>query len=264
MERIATATSTVDYDKVAPAYDLRYASTQYSGIAEALLRFVTASPQLRVLEVGCGTGHWLSVLAREGLPAIGLDASLGMLAQARANQVRTGIANGRAEQLPWRDRWFDRVACINAFHHFTDKAAFLAEARRVLRPGGGVMIVSLDPQLGMDRWAIYDYFPATLDNDRRRYPTGSAIRAQLEAAGFERCETALAERIELTLPALTALDNGLLDQRFTSQLTLLSVDDYRAGLDRIRADATQAEQRGESLELVTDVHLFATLAWLPR
>ena len=73
----------VDYDTVAPTYDRLYKENRYPGTEQALFRFVGDKPGLRVLEVGCGTGQWLSLLMERGLPAWGLDASLRMLSRAR-------------------------------------------------------------------------------------------------------------------------------------------------------------------------------------
>lgn len=123
------------------------------------------------------------------------------------------------------------------------------------------MILGLDPSQNRDRWCIYDYFPPTLALDRERYPSVEATRQTMEEAGWARVETRLAERLQLQVPARVALEQGVLDKRFTSQLTLLSEADYRAGIARIEAEARSAEARGEVLELRTDVHLFATIGW---
>ena len=99
-----------------------------------------------------------------------LDVSHQMLARARTQASQAELVQGRAEHLPWGNALFDRVFCINAFHHFRDKLAFLAEARRVLRPNGRVLVVGLDPHSESDRWFIYDYFTGTREIDKCRYP----------------------------------------------------------------------------------------------
>ena len=107
----------------------------------------------------------------------GLDASAQMLAYAKTQAPRAALAQGSAERLPWANESFDRVFCINAFHHFQDKVAFLTEAMRVLRPGGLMMTVGLDPHTGVDRWYIYEYFDNVLEIDdvgiRRRARSGN-------------------------------------------------------------------------------------------
>ena len=53
----------VDYDHIARTYDRRYQEYQYPGVEQALLQFAASRPGLQVLEVGCGTGHWLGLLS---------------------------------------------------------------------------------------------------------------------------------------------------------------------------------------------------------
>jgi SAM-dependent methyltransferase len=55
---------TLNYDSIAASYDRRYLVNDYSGVGDALLAFVGRDLRGRVLEVGCGTGHWLRLLAR--------------------------------------------------------------------------------------------------------------------------------------------------------------------------------------------------------
>ena len=126
----------VNYDSIAATYDRRYLENDYSGVERALTAFVGPNVTGRVLEVGCGTGHWLQLLGESGIRVAGVDASGNMLTYARARARGAALAHGRAEHLPWASQTFERVFCINAFHHFEDKVGFLTEARRVLVPGG--------------------------------------------------------------------------------------------------------------------------------
>jgi cyclopropane fatty-acyl-phospholipid synthase-like methyltransferase len=107
----------VDYDALAAEYERRYADYDYGEIERAVLAFTHGAE--RVLEVGCGTGHYLRVLADHGHAPIGLDLSRQMLARARA-QAPGPLAHGRAEALPFASGTFDRVCAIHAFHHFGD------------------------------------------------------------------------------------------------------------------------------------------------
>jgi SAM-dependent methyltransferase len=187
-----------------------------------------------------------------------------MLERARARGLRATLVQGCAEALPFDDASFDRVACVNAIHHFEDVARFVAEARRVLRPGGRVLSIALDPSLGRDRWAIYDHFAPTRDLDLARYPKTGALRDMLAAAGFVGPRTDIAEHILRTVPAREALERGLLAQHVTSQLAILRDEQYEAGLASIRAAAADAEARGETLQLLSDLYLYATSATVPE
>ena len=251
----------VDYDAIAGRYDRRYQENDYSGIERALVAFVGNAP-LRVLEVGCGTGHWLASLAARGHAVDGADASSAMLAKARAAPADARLVHARAERLPWRSGCFDRVFCVNAFHHFEGKSAFLAEAQRVLRPGGGILVVGLDPHTGLDRWWIYDAFPPVLAIDRRRYPPAAEIRCGMLAAGFARAKTSLAQHIPWQGTARAARAEGRFDKSWTSQLSVLSDDEFAAGALRIEREIEAAAQRGEESMLYADLRLYATAGWV--
>lgn len=250
-----------DYERVAPEYDQRYERRSYDGIASVLRDFV-ANGQ-RVLEVGCGTGHWLAQLEAAGCDAIGLEPSEGMIERAAARGLKARLVRGCAESLPFAAGELDRVVCVNSIHHFSDSLRFLAEARRVLRPGGRLLSIAMDPSLGRDRWSIYDYFKPSYELDLARYPATSKLRTQLAAAGFEACETVVAEHIVMDRSAREALDRNLLARSVTSQLAILSEAEYEAGIARIRADLASAEARGEDLRLKTDLYLYATFGSVP-
>lgn len=111
-------------------------------VALARLRVV---PGQRVLDLGCGPGDGTAWLAAQGAAAIGLDYSAGMVASARREPSLVGrLVRGDAGRLPFAEASFDKVVCTNSFHHYPDHARALAEMRRVLKPGG--LLVLVDPR----------------------------------------------------------------------------------------------------------------------
>jgi SAM-dependent methyltransferase len=252
----------VDYDTVANVYSNRYEQSDYAGVGQALAVFVSSTrdaPLSRVLEVGCGTGHWLRFLRNAGVIVHGIDSSSGMLSVARATVPDARLTQGRAEALPLQPLSFDRILCINALHHFTEPSAFFREARRVIRPAGGVLIVGLDPHTRRDRWWIYEYFPEALVVDRKRYPSADAIRGMMASAGFERCTTQEVQNLPRRLPLSEASRRGFLERKHTSQLMVISDDEYQAGLARIR---TAGSSSPHELVLEADLTLYGTIGWL--
>ncbi len=94
---------------------------------------------LRMLDLGCGKGRFARALAGRGAELIGLDLSRGMLAAADGlDRVQAS-----ARRLPFRSSSFDAVLAVEVLEHLEPQALdpVLAEARRVLRPGGRFVIV---------------------------------------------------------------------------------------------------------------------------
>jgi ubiquinone/menaquinone biosynthesis C-methylase UbiE len=243
----------VDYDAIAGVYDRRYQFSDFPGVESAVISFAGTSSGARVVEVGCGTGRWLRLLRGSGIRVLGMDVSFGMLSHAQPPLVQA-----EAKHLPWTSSSIDRLFCVNAFQHFSDKIAFLGEARRVLRPGGRLMTISMDPHTGLDRWYIYEYFDSALEIDRNRYAATDQIRDWMRAARFTDCVTHEVEHLRLCIDAATALQQGRLEKSATSQLSLQTDEAYQQGIERIRRAIAESEARGASLDLTADLRLYAT------
>jgi ubiquinone/menaquinone biosynthesis C-methylase UbiE len=133
----------------------RYAASRYhqtSADLEAMLAAAASKPNLRVLDVGTGTGHTALAFAERALEVVGIDLTPAMLEQARSLAAERGAANvrfelGDAMALPFEDSCFDLVTCRVCAHHFADPQTALGEAARVLRPGGELLLVdSVSPE----------------------------------------------------------------------------------------------------------------------
>lgn len=228
---------------------------------ERVLReFVGEPSDLHILEVGCGTGHWLHVLKEFESNLTGLDSSSGMLAKARRSLPAVALVRGTAQHLPLPDASIDKVFCINAIHHFPDQLLFLREVRRILRPVGRMLTIGLDPHAGLDQWHVYDYFEESLEIDKQRYPSSEQLQEWMIESGFKDCNTREVEHWVSRLPASEALGQGRLDQAVTSQLSVLRAEEYQRGVERIRRDMERAEQEGQTLFLTTDLRMYATFA----
>lgn len=120
-------------------------------------------PDDDVLELGCGPGHGVRLLAaRTGHGRIhAVDQSATMLAQAEASnraevwRGRVHLCQGRFEALPFPDRSMDKVLAVNVAYFWHDAEAVLREVRRVLRPGG-VLAIYVTHATSMRRWKFAD------------------------------------------------------------------------------------------------------------
>ncbi|HKG60335.1 MAG TPA: methyltransferase domain-containing protein [Pyrinomonadaceae bacterium] len=129
----------------------------------------------RILDVGCGTGANLLMLSQYG-DAEGVDVSEDALAFCRERGLEN-VKLGAAEELPYDDGTFDLVTALDVVEHLDDDVAGLREMRRVLRPGGRVLLFV--PTF-MFLWGLQD----DVSHHRRRYRLPELQRV-LEQAGFQ-------------------------------------------------------------------------------
>jgi demethylmenaquinone methyltransferase / 2-methoxy-6-polyprenyl-1,4-benzoquinol methylase len=202
------------FDSVAPRYDLMN-DLMSLGVHRAWKRvLITAldpSPRRTLLDLAGGTGDvGLAWLAQGGGPLLLSDVNAAMLGIAWERALARGLVAGAsllvadAERLPLPDRIVDRVSIAFGLRNCTDKAAVLAEARRVLRPGGRfyclefsrMRVAALQP--AYDAWsfrmlpmlgrlvardeASYRYLAESI----RTFPDQDALADMLRQAGFAR------------------------------------------------------------------------------
>lgn len=95
----------------------------------------------RAIDAGCGTGAVAQQLLDRGHDVVGVDVSEGMLARARKAAPDARFVAGDITDLPLPDKGVDHVVCSLALAHLPDLRPFFAEAARVMRPGGHLLII---------------------------------------------------------------------------------------------------------------------------
>lgn len=182
-------------DKVRAVFGERAATYTTSGshVDPEVLAWVVerAKPQAhwRALDVATGTGHTAFALAPHVSHVTAVDLTPEMLAEARGLQARNGLGNvsfevADAHRLPFAADSFDLVTCRRAPHHFSDVRRALAEMRRVLRPGGRLVIDDRSVPEDDDVDEIMNRLDALHDESHVRQYRPSEWRAMLEEAGF--------------------------------------------------------------------------------
>lgn len=128
-------------------------------------------------------------LAATGRQVLGLDISIAMVEQAqRRNDPKITFIHGDAEKLPTDDHTFDAVVNLISFHHYPNPSRTVAEFRRVLRPGGRLVLIAFD------RNSLYITLAQKMNHwtkhiaGRSWQKTSSEIVALLRAAGFTHIE----------------------------------------------------------------------------
>jgi ubiquinone/menaquinone biosynthesis C-methylase UbiE len=198
-ELVAQALSSVEggYDRLAPKFDhtpFRTNDAILGATTAALRRLGPSGPGL---DVCCGTGAGLTVLAAVGPgPITGVDFSAGMLAQARRGVPQATWVRADARELPFA-AGFGLAVSFGALGHFrpAERPALFAGVHRALRPGGlfAVPLAAPPPIGSRGYWALGAFDLAMRARNAvwrppfvMYYRTGawSAVRADLAAAGF--------------------------------------------------------------------------------
>lgn len=166
-----------------------------SAVEAAIERALGDQPVGRLLDIGTGTGRMIELLGPKALQAIGVDKSSEMLRLARVKLETAGVPSSLRQAdmyvLPLADGSADSIVIHQVLHYAQNPAAALAEAARVLRPGGRLLVVD---------FAAHEREDLRLRDAHLRLGfTDEAMAGWLRAAGLEPDLTEHLEGGELTV-----------------------------------------------------------------
>jgi ubiquinone/menaquinone biosynthesis C-methylase UbiE len=177
----------VNYDQLAARYDRGRALTLegLAGWQAALAAYLPPASGLPVLDLGAGTGLFAAAIAAWfDARVVAVEPSTGMRQQARHARAHPGVAYvaGEGERLPLRDGCCAAAWLSTVIHHINDLAGCARELRRVLEPGGPVLIRSSFPgrHAGI---TLFRCFPGA-GRIAETFPTVEATVAAFATAGF--------------------------------------------------------------------------------
>jgi SAM-dependent methyltransferase len=218
---------TEHFDTVAERYDALRIPPGLTILHDTLVREGELAEK-RVLDIGCGTGAALAVLAEQfGCTVSGVDPSTGMLEQARRKLPGADLRQGVAEELPFRDAEFDGALMMTVVQHVDPRRAF-PETRRVLAKGGRFVIATPDPAMFPSAW-MAPLFPSYVEIEQRRFPGAETMQEELDRAGFSAVRVA-SLAVQRRFTREHALER--LRGRYASTFDHMSDAEYREGLAR--------------------------------
>lgn len=217
-----------DRDAAAFAANRHVDDDGLTGWREAVARHLDRHPGFRLLDLGAGTGWWARAFGRwyDGIEVIAVEPSAAM----RARSDYRPMVAGDAAHIPLADGSVDAVWLSTVIHHVPDLGAAAREMRRVLRPGGTVLIRSGFPGRS-GGITLFRFFPEAI-RAVDSYPSVADIEAAF--SGFTK--TALEPVGQVTAPSLRDAAAGLRRAAHTP-LQLISDDEYAAGLVRLNEAA---------------------------
>jgi ArsR family transcriptional regulator len=177
------------FDSVAGRLGKDYVPGQsWKGVAEALLSLM---PPMTIADLGAGEGTFALLLAQHAARVIAVDTSARMIDVGREQAQRHGVANvefriGDMEEVPIDDGAVDLVFFSQSLHHALHPDRAVAEAHRILRPGGRVVILDLARHRFEEARELYaDQWLGFSEAD---------LESMLESAGFTNLQTSIVDK----------------------------------------------------------------------
>ena len=224
-----------DYSNQARTYDeTRGASPSVLGpLREAL----HGAPGRRLVDIGGGTGNYSRALKDEGWEPLVIDREPAMLAQAAAKGLET--LEGDAQRLPLEDESADAAMLVSMLHHVEEQPKAIAEARRILRPEGRLVLMGWSYEDLSWQW-MADYWPSTQAWTAASHPKLQDLLDLMP--GARRLQVVYRDLEDGSLAALSAYPEKMADpswHRQTSYFERLARDhpeELEQGLEKLRRD----------------------------
>lgn len=186
VENSRTRAARTHFDRWSTTYEQDRASRRLRELQRNALGMLALTPDDVLLDLGCGTGAAVRDAAATVTRAVGFDLSPAMIARARELAASFGnaefVEGDVSAPLPFADGEFTAILCTNAFHHFPEHRATVAEIVRVLAPTGRLVIA--DANRSHPAVLMLDLLLRLLQHSHVGFRSPGQLRSDLRAAGL--------------------------------------------------------------------------------
>lgn len=224
----------------------------------------------RVLDYGCGSGYGSSRIAKSAIHVTAVDVAADAIAHAREQFAAPNLEFleiDSTQPLPFEDDSFDTVLSFQVFEHVADTSSYLSEIRRVLAPGGHLVLVTPDRstrlfpfQKPWNRWHLKEYGDTSLRNIVGKYFSGTRIlhmsgRRDVIDIEIQRCNKLKWLTLPFTFPFLPdRIRVGLLGLLHTARRRATGAPPIELSFDFDQSAITIDENGAPSVNLVAIAH----------
>jgi ubiquinone/menaquinone biosynthesis C-methylase UbiE len=211
------------------AYDV-FTPESNQRLVTTCMRLARLKPGARVADLGCGSGVFADLLAKQGYQAVGLDLSPKLIALARTKYSGIEFLEGDVEHLPFANESLDGVLLSGLVHHLPDPARCASEVYRVLKRGGSFAAFDpnrMNPFMYLYRDRSSPFYSSVGVTENERPVLAQQIAATFRQAGFSVGTDYLSDlsyryvassRLRWVLPVYNALDRNLFAPGFMKPL----------------------------------------------
>ncbi|KXA95874.1 hypothetical protein AKJ65_00010 [candidate division MSBL1 archaeon SCGC-AAA259E19] len=218
----------IDYDEIASNYSKH--RDIHPKVLEGLISSENIKKGSNVLEVGCGTGNYITAICQTvGASSYGIDPSEEMLKKARARTGEVLFKKEKAENLDFED-CFDLIFSVDVIHHLDSPSQYFEKAYESLNKDGKICTVTDSEWIIENREPLSKYFPETIEADLERYPKIDELKTCMAEVGFTEIQGNVVEQTK------QITDLQAYREKTFSVLHLITDEAYEEGITRMKKD----------------------------
>jgi len=183
-----------EFDALASEYESNRLAPWYQAHAEEMLRYCLDIEDGDILDIGCGTGHFLREYVKDkpAVRAVGTDLSSSMIKEATEKAAKAGLGNLKFIHADWETMGlgafsgynFRIIFCANTFHYFTDPEAASSRLYELLQEGGTLYVLERNKARSLLTF-IWGFLHRTLIKDQVVFYKNAELVKFFEDAGFK-------------------------------------------------------------------------------